>query len=185
MSRPQFPVNASQTASVHTAGPIVNGGLIDFQDNYHRGLNDYTQFLAAQQSMNNPVFSPVNLTPTQIQNHQLHAGLAQAGLPQTTLLGHPSTLLGHPSFINVAGKMYKPVDEPVHEPKRVEAPVPEQPRPITDEDVDRRVQKKLNEWASSQRPNRIRSVDRSAEDRATARVKSVNAAMNRKYYSPA
>ena len=185
MSRPQFPVNVSQTSS-HAQGPIVNGGLIDFQDNYHRGLSDYAHFMAAQQqqtlvpAMSTP-FQSVAYTPSQIQS-SMQAGLGQACLPQ-------STLLGHPSFINIAGKMYKPVEEPGPEPKRTaELVVCEQPRPITDDDVDRRVQKKLNEWVSSQRPSKIRSVakGRSEDERAAARVKSVNASMPRgRYYSPA
>jgi hypothetical protein len=112
----------------------------------------------------------------------MQASLGQPCLPQ-------STLLGHPSFINIAGKMYKPVEEPGPEPKRTaEVIVCEQPRPITDDDVDRRVQKKLNEWVSAQRPNKIRTVAKrgSEEERAAARVKSVNAGMPRgKYYSPA
>ena len=185
MSRPQFPVNVSQTSS-HAPGPIVNGGLIDFQDNYHRGLSDYAHFMAAQQQQAlvpamSPSFQAVPYTPSQIQN-AMQASLGQPCLPQ-------STLLGHPSFINIAGKMYKPVEEPGPEPKRTaEVIVCEQPRPITDDDVDRRVQKKLNEWVSAQRPNKIRTVAKrgSEEERAAARVKSVNAGMPRgTYYSPA
>lgn len=178
MSRPQFPINASQNA--HIPGPIVNGGLIDFQDNYQRGIADYAQFMAAHQQTygatgGNLMFPQPTFTPTQLQQ-----GVVQ-GLPQ-------STLLGHPSFINVAGKMYKPVEESLPEVKRpVEAAISE-PRPITDEDVDRRVKKRLDEWASSQRGKHTRSSCKiyAEEDRAVSRVRSVNSSMLRgKYSSPA
>lgn len=179
MSRPQYSdsavANSATNSRGHASGLIVNNGLIDFQDNFYRGMsNDYAQFLAAQQQQCGlgaqvpyaaPPFQPAPL---------------QAGLPQTTLLGHPS-------FINVAGKMYKPVEDPV-EPRRLAEAViePVQAPAITDEDVDRRVAQKLKEWTSSQRGKAAPSMRKrsSDEERAAARVKSVMGRQG-KFYSPA
>lgn len=178
MSRPQFPVNANATTASsfnHTPGLIVNHGLIDFQDNFYRGMNsDYAQFMAAQQQQQALSGNFAPMCPT-------FQSPIPSGLPQ-------STLLGHPSFINVAGKMYKPVEEPTTaaEPKRLaEAVVEPQPVAITDADVDQRVAQKLNEWMSSQR-QKPSLRKRSEEDRAAARVKSVmNAGRPGRFYSPA
>jgi hypothetical protein len=159
----------------------VNGGLIDFQDNFHRGLAEYAQLVSAQQQYG-------AYPPQQLAGFPAYPTMpAQVALPQTTLLGHPS-------FINVAGKMYKPVEEPlpatVVEVKR--APEPE-PRMLTDEDIDRRVAQRVDEWAAAQRKPvpaaypRVRSSTKPASDveRAAARVKGVNAGMYRpSIYSP-
>ena len=185
MSRPQYSdsavANNATNSRGHASGLIVNNGLIDFQDNFYRGMsNDYAQFLAAQQQQCGlgaqvpyaaPPFQPA-----------LHQAPLQAGLPQTTLLGHPS-------FINVAGKMYKPVEDPV-EPRRLAEAViePVQAPAITDEDVDRRVVQKLKEWTSSQRGKApsIRKRANDEEQRAAARVKSVmNQGRPGRIYSPA
>lgn len=185
MSRPQYSdsvvANCATNPRGHASGLIVNNGLIDFQDNFYRGMsNDYAQFLAAQQQQCGlgaqvpyaaPPFQPA-----------LHQAPLQAGLPQTTLLGHPS-------FINVAGKMYKPVEDPV-EPKRLAEAViePVQAPAITDEDVDRRVAQRLKEWTSSQRGKApsIRKRVNDEEQRAAARVKSVmNQGRPGRIYSPA
>ena len=171
MSRPQYTdsavANGATNARGHTPGLIVNNGLIDFQDNYYRGMsNDYSQFMAAQQQHLSPFQSPLQHT----------------GLPQTTLLGHPS-------FINVAGKMYKPVEDPITtaaEPRRLAEAVVEPTPTITDEDVDRRVAQRLKEWTSSQRGKAAPSIRKrpNEEERAAARVKSVMGRQG-KFYSPA
>ena len=181
MSRPQIHVNSQ---SVPAPGQIVNGGLIDFQDNFHRGMAEYAQLVSAQQA--------AGYQPQMMQGVHSYSPMAvQQTLPQTTLLGHPS-------FINVAGKMYKPVDEPVavaSEPvRRVAEPEPA-PRMLTDEDIDRRVAQRVDEWAAAQRkPVPSTSYGRSVGkgravsdvERAVARVKNVNAGMYQpnRVYSP-
>jgi hypothetical protein len=192
MSRPQFPVNAPASQA---PGPVVNGGLIDFQDNFHRGMAEYAQQFAAQQSLATLAAAYPGLAsqfPSALQaSGQFSAGFpvpvtqAVPGLP-TAL--PPSTTLGHPSFINVAGKMYKPVEEPAQlaEAKKV-AHEPET-RVMTEDDIDRRVEEQVERWASAQRRPQSRSIVKSRhndEERAAARVKSVNAGMYRStYYSP-
>lgn len=179
MSRPQIHVN-SQAAPAQ--GQIVNGGLIDFQDNFHRGMAEYAQLVSAQQA--------AGYQPQVMQGvHPYSVMGVQQALPQTTLLGHPS-------FINVAGKMYKPVDEPVAaEPARRAAEPEPAPRMLTDEDIDQRVAQRVDEWAAAQRkPVPSTSYGRSVGkgravsdvERAAARVKTVNAGMYQpsRLYSP-
>lgn len=188
MSRPQFPV---QTQSPGLAAHVVNGGLIDFQDNFHRGVPDFGAMMAAQQSgqhlqgllqsYQNPMHSGFQ-SPASFQS----VASAMGSVPQQTVLGHPS-------FINVGGKMYKPVEEPT---TAVAAPPPDQkkdpvmaaPVRISDEDLDRRVELRLAEWMSTrkERPTaRGRNKMQTDEDRAAARIKSVNAGMRKGLYSPA
>jgi hypothetical protein len=156
-------------------------------------MAEYAQQLAAQQSLASLAAAYPGL------QSQLSAGFPQtafqaiqpvaqgpAGLP-------PTTLLGHPSFINVAGKMYKPVEEPGHtaevtsSKKHTAAPEPE-PRVMTEEDIDRRVEQQVERWASLQRKSGPRHAAKGRQDnheeRAAARVKSVNAAMYRPFHSP-
>jgi hypothetical protein len=181
MSRPQFSdsavANSATNARGHTPGLIVNNGLIDFQDNFYRGMsNDYSQFMAAQQQQQCGLGAQLPYSAPTFQSPLQHVGL-----PQTTLLGHPS-------FINVAGKMYKPVEDPTTtaEPRRLAEAVVEPAPTITDEDVDRRVAQKLKEWTSSQRGKAAPSMRKrsSDEERAAARVKSVMGRQG-KFYSPA
>lgn len=198
MSRPQFPVNGSPHGTSHVPGPIVNGGLIDFQDNYHRGANDYAQFLAAQQQQGMGGLPSMYTSTNFASPQQQLQSVMQSGMPVPGLPSHSSALVGPPAYLTVAGKVYKPVEDSpasvVSEPKRpaTETVVVEQ-RPISDEDVDRRVAIKLNEWMSAQRPKSARSGGVkgrgvSDEERAASRVKNVNACMprgGRYYMSPA
>ena len=182
MSRPQFPTNQLTVngATSGMPGQVVNGGLIDFQDNFHRGMAEYAQYMNAQHAGYQQA-TPGFPTPSSLMAG--YPGMAQsqqpvvAGLPQ-------STVLGHPSFINVAGKMYRPVEEP----RPTEA--------AAEDDVERRVQQRVDEWAAGQRRPVSSGLMRTGikgrgvtdEERAAARVKSVNAGMYRPrggFYSPA
>lgn len=187
---------------MHHTGQVVNGGLIDFQDNFHRGMADYSPMHANLMNSYQPpcAYQPAMQTMVPpVASYQAVSAAAMGNLPQATFLGHPS-------FINISGKMYKPVEEPVtaqpanpgSEPVRAEpAALPSRPV-ITEEDLDRRVEQRLEEWMSTQRvkPSYGNGGMRAAaggpkgrcaseEERAAARVKSVNAGMRRGYYSPA
>jgi hypothetical protein len=182
MSRPQIHMNSP---AMPAPGQIVNGGLIDFQDNFHRGMAEYAQLISAQQAAGYPPH------PAMQAVHPYSA--MQQSLPQTTLLGHPS-------FINVAGKMYRPVEEPPSTVMMV-APVESQKRPaepeprmLTEDDIDQRVAQRVDEWAAAQRKPVPASFGRAGKpravvsdvERAASRVKSVNAGMYQpsRLYSP-
>jgi len=192
MSRPQFPVNQLSVngAPGSMPGHVVNGGLIDFQDNFHRGMAEYAQYVNAQQAAGYQSIAAGYPTPSSLlAGYQHPNGLAQAA-PQAVAGLPQSTILGHPSFINVAGKMYRPVEEPRAVETAAEPPV--QPRALTEDDIERRVQQRVDEWAASQRKPvsvaRAKGRGVTDEERAAARVKSVNAGMYQQrggFYSPA
>ena len=187
MSRPQFPVNQPVANPV---GHVVNGGLIDFQDNFNRGMPDYGALMQAHASLaagmgGLPYAAQMSPAFQQPQPTFQNVAAAMGGMANQTILGHPS-------FINVGGKLYKPVEE---QPALAAAPTPVKPEPetaapvqVSDADLDRRVEKRLEEWMSNQRPTYGRALKAkgpSEEERAAARIKSVNAGMRKGYYSPA
>lgn len=106
MSRPQF--NQQTQMNAQGSQGVVNGGLIDFQDNGYRGVNE--QIAAAQafpQAMysvgggaGGVSFPPGQAMPATLQgyNHALGAG---AG----------ACFTGPPTFLHVNGITYKPVNE--------------------------------------------------------------------------
>jgi len=143
MSRPQFETHSSYPRTALPTGPVVNGGLIDFQDNFYRGVTQSE--LQAMHAFQNP--APVM------------GGPMLAGMPPH------STLLGPPNYIKVAGTVYRPVEEApvpvVAEPAKPvvqAAPEPPKPRPITAKDVDRHVQKRLEEWEAARSASRTSSM---------------------------
>ena len=75
-------------------------------------------------------------------------------------------------------------------PERKPEPETAAPAHVSDADLDRRVEQRLEEWMSNQRSSSGRTYGRSIkskcsfdEERAAARVKSLNAGM--RYFSPA
>ena len=191
MSRPQFPVNTQ--ASV-TPGQIVNGGLIDFQDNFHRGMAEsYASFMNAQQQQHAlaaPGGNPFPIQPYQPPGMQVLQGPAG---------GQFACISGPPAYFHVNGQTYVPVDaqQPVtvaSTPKPVEAPAAETARVYTEEDVERRARDKVEEWAASKlksyrsdsepRKPAVKARVSADFDRAAERINSVNAGMRGRYNSP-
>jgi hypothetical protein len=180
------------------SGPVVNGGLIDFQDNFHRGMAEsYANFMASQQQQAlaamNPIqpFQQAQFTP---QSFQPQMGLP-AGAPN-----HLPYVTGPPSYLHVNGQTYVPVDaqQPVSvatpkagvQPASVES-MPEPTRVYTDEDIERRAQEKVDAWAASKLKASQAEVRRhlrgrapSEADRAAQRIHSVNAGMRGRFNSP-
>ena len=178
---------------MHTmSGPIVNGGLIDFQDNFHRGMAEYASYQQAQQlvglaSMQQPY-------PPQ----PFHPG---AGLPVGAgpMPGAPSPaqlpcISGPPAFLHMHGQKYVPeeaaaVKQTVGKPVPVEAP---EPRVLSEEEIERRVRDRVDAWAASQRKpvyanetrRHLKGRGVSDEERAAERILSVNAGMRGRFQSP-
>lgn len=180
MSRPQFQTS-SQASPLQ--GQIVNGGLIDFQDNFHRGLSEYVQQcnsngMSAQAPAAGYSMVGGGFMPQQSINFQ------QTGPGQLPCISGP------PSFIHVNGVTYKPVEE-THSAKTGQAPdistrVESEPRILTDEDIDRRVKDRVEVWASTQRKQPVGRAARgqSDEERVAARVTTVNEGMRGRFRSP-
>ncbi len=117
MSRAQYHQNSPAVAA-HPLN-VVNGGLIDFQDNLQRGVQEY-------------------VTPTMIM-HQQQGGFGQSPYQQLASLAsqqgvnqftagqiQPGQMLcGPASFLHVNGVTYKPVDEP----STKLTPAPDKPSP--------------------------------------------------------
>jgi uncharacterized membrane protein (UPF0136 family) len=144
MSRPQFNQQNEQhryaQAQQQVSGVVVNGGLIDFQDNSHRGVpgtaTDYHSNQAAaylahmQQQSPLPLASPATLAamyaggasfvqpgqpmPATLQQG-FHSGATHPGGANTLAQVIPQTtggacFSGPPTFLHVNGITYKPVD---------------------------------------------------------------------------
>ena len=159
-------------------GQIVNGGLIDFQDNFHRGMNEYVQ--APQM----PGY------PANGMGYMPHPSMT---FPQATP-GQLPCISGPPSFIHVNGVTYKPVDDghakPADATIRVDPVSEPTPRVLTDDDIDQRVKARVEMWASTQRKpvssnrgagNRAAMSD---EERIASRVNSLNEGMRGRFRSP-
>ena len=121
MSRPQY--NQQSSSSPSMQGPVVvNGGLIDFQDNMHRGVNEYVtsqQLLAAQgycqHAYAQPGFSQVASLAVGGGAPPMAATSVAASFPGTAYPGISQNVSGAcfsgpPSFLHVNGITYKPVD---------------------------------------------------------------------------
>ena len=185
MSRPQFQTS-SQVSPLQ--GQIVNGGLIDFQDNFHRGLSEYVQQCNNTGGVSSQVPGPggygmmgAGFMPQQSINFQ------QTGAGQLPCISGP------PSFIHVNGVTYKPVEDAHSSAKATTGQAPDpparvesEPRILTDEDIDRRVKDRVEVWASTQRKQPAGRVSRaqSDEERVAARVSSVNEGMRGRFRSP-
>ena len=123
MSRPQYDRYASEPSHQQQyVGNVVNGGLIDFQDNLHRGVSEYLspqqmvaaayphpQMVAAgypQQAMVAAGYPSQQPQAMFLPNVAQPAQLAQPQQPQQA-----SCFSGPPSFIHVNGITYKPVEQ--------------------------------------------------------------------------
>lgn len=117
MSRAQYHQNP--TAVTNNPLNVVNGGLIDFQDNLQRGVQEYvTPTMIMQQQQGG--FG-------QLPYQQLASLASQQGVNQFTAgqIQPGQMLCGPASFLHVNGVTYKPVDEP----STKFAPLPEKPSP--------------------------------------------------------
>jgi hypothetical protein len=197
MSRPQFPVNPQLTPMT---GQIVNGGLIDFQDNLHRGVSDYASFSPSQLSMLQAQ-QAAGFVPMQ----QMFAAQAPlqglANVPAPTQL---SCISGPPAYLHVNGQTYVPVEAqssvaaaPAPKPAVEAAPQEPAPRLLTEDDIEERVRRRVDQWAASQRKpvyyaasNVVDKMDHaparrcSEEMRAAERIRSYNAGMRGRFNSP-
>ena len=103
MSRPQL---QPYVQSASPTGPIVNGGLIDFQDNMHRGVPEYgmsPSMIAAQQQQQGQ-------QPPHSQMMQAAAGVPCGGGFQSNA---PQWVSGPASYYHVNGVMYAPIVDPI------------------------------------------------------------------------
>lgn len=88
------------------SGTVVNGGLIDFQDNLQRGVQEYVTPSMLLQAAANP------------QGMTLASGVggqypgAQSGFIQQGVAMPGGVLCGPASYLHVNGVTYKPVEEP-------------------------------------------------------------------------
>jgi hypothetical protein len=182
------------------SGPVVNGGLIDFQDNFHRGMAEsYANFMASQQQQALAANS-FPIQPYQQAQFAPQPFQPQMGLPAGAS-SHLPYVTGPPSYLHVNGQTYVPVDaqQPVSvatpkagsvQPGSVES-APEPARVYTDEDIERRAQEKVDAWAASKLKASQAEVRRhlkgrvpSEADRAAQRIHSVNAGMRGRFTSP-
>ena len=200
MSRPQFPANPQLSPM---SGHIVNGGLIDFQDNLYRGVSDYASFTPSQLSMMQaqqagnfmPVQQQMPVFPSQVPLQGLGA------VPGSTQL---SCISGPPAYLHVNGQTYVPVEAqtavaPAPAPKPAVEAAAHEPaeRLLTDADIEERVRRRVDQWAASQRKpvyytsgNVVDKMDHaparrcSEEMRAAERIRSYNAGMRGRFTSP-
>ena len=108
MSRPQF--NQNTQANTQGSQGVVNGGLIDFQDNGFRGANN--EQLSAGYPL--PQGYPAQGYPQQQQQgmypgHALPAALQGFGNALGSPAGGGACFSGPPTFLHVNGITYKPV----------------------------------------------------------------------------
>jgi len=190
---------------------VVNGGLIDFQDNFHRGVADYTAYMNAQQqhaALANG-YLPAQPYQPQAMMQPYQAGMQALAAPGGQQL---PCISGPPAYIHVNGQTYVPVDaqQPVASGHGASKPVvalpsqppasettaaaSEAPRVYTEEDVERRAREKVEAWAASKLKQQHAAPEtrkhlkgRSASsdlDRAVERISSVNAGMRGRFHSP-
>jgi hypothetical protein len=180
-----------------TPGQIVNGGLIDFHDNFHRGMAEYANSVAShQQSLAAAGF------PMQMQFAPQPQAQFQSYAPQplSSPLQPPPCISGPPAYIHMHGQTYVPVDaqtsksgaEPVQ--SAVQAPHV----PLDDEEMERKVRERVEAYYANQKKavysaagqsepasrKALKGRGASDEDRAAERVHSVNAGMRGRFNSP-
>jgi hypothetical protein len=168
MSRPQI---QQYQPGPQTQGVVVNGGLIDFQDNMQRGVPDYTiitpSLLAAQQQQQQQTPASALALLQQQQAASSH-GFVQ-GLPshQASPVGvPPNWICGPASYYHVNGVTYAPVASGDKGPpnavvQSASAPAVVQPVPATpvaassddivDEDPRKRVRRQVQAYMANKR----------------------------------
>lgn len=199
MSRPQFPVNTQQTP---VPGHVVNGGLIDFQDNFNRGVPDYSGYMNSSMGSYPGMNSLTSSFPMQqgfMPGMQHYHPPGVSGMPGLATQTQLPCISGPPAYLHVNGQTYVPVDSPQgtiastmpqKQAEPVAAPDPP-PRVLTEEEIERRVRERVDAWAASQRKPVYQQAPRvssrravSDEDRAAERIQSVNSGMRGSYASP-
>ena len=201
MSRPQL---QPYVQSAGPTGPIVNGGLIDFQDNMHRGVPDYTispSMIAAQQQQMQqqqaggmvPLMPGMAMMPAQMQpgNPSLVPACASAS---------PQWVSGPASYYHVNGVMYAPVGDPVAQAAVLSKIVVKTPEAehvesadvvhnaIREEDPGKRVNRQVQAYMKKKSKETFcvaagagggsrKQKTMTAEEVAAARVSTLNAAM--------
>lgn len=156
----------------------MNGGLIDFQDNLHRGATEYvTPSMLLQQPCASTVY-PVQAPVVAQMPLQVATGM------QGQLLCGPTKY----DFLQVHGVTYKPVEDTsvryAAEPAKTETQEAEPvARVLTRKELDERVKAQVQAYVrhlheDEPRPSRSSHEPlASAEDLAAQRVYSVNAGM--------
>lgn len=205
MSRPQLQPYVQNAPS--NTGPIVNGGLIDFQDNMHRGVPDYTitpSIIAAQQQQMQQAQQMMNagmMTPLMQQGNLTSMPFPPPPCPGAS----PQWVSGPASYYHVNGVMYAPIGDPVAQAtvlKMAQAPEATQSESvdtaaahstatIRQEDSGKRVTRQVQAYLKNKSKDPLCMATRSsgggggsrkqkastAEEVAAARVNSLNAAM--------
>lgn len=191
------------------SGPVINGGLIDFQDNFHRGMAEYANYQQAQQQLAGMMGGLPSSFPMQqqafqpMQQFQAHPSLAGGSLPGVPATSQLPCISGPPAFLHVHGQTYVPVEAqpPVvasaSKPASVEATPEPAPRVLSEEEIERRVRDRVDAWAASQRKpvytvssaaadsrRHLKGRAVSDEERAAERINSVNAGMRGRFCSP-
>jgi len=197
MSRPQY-------AAAQYPPNTVNGGLIDFQDNYNRGMaGDYQAYMAAQQGFPAPQMA----SPATLQFHAAGVNYpvpnmaSPAALPgfQPGQAMQTGVVSGPPSYMCINGVKYAPVGDAISgdaKPKTADLPSEEPVKVLSEREleraIDERVHSRVNQFMAQQRsqPRRYDHEDpheRSShrhpvddydmEDLAAKRIQSVNASM--------
>ena len=195
MSRPQFPVNTP----MHTmAGPVVNGGLIDFQDNFNRGMAEYANFQHNQQlAAMMPGAFPMQQQAFQ-QQFPAATGMTVGPVPGVSAPAQlPPCISGPPVFLHMYGQKYVPeeVQAAAAKPAHVEAAPEPVPRALSEEEIERRVRDRVDAWAASPRKpvcsaaggdsrRHLKGRGATDEERAAERIHSVNAGMRGRFNSP-
>jgi len=117
MSRPQY----SSRYTESSPGAVVNGGLIDFQDNLNRGVCEYLSpnQIALQQQQQQQAGYPQQqqaFYPQQPNVAGYPLQQPQAYMAQPATLASPTCFNGPPSFIHAHGVTYRPVEATLPEP---------------------------------------------------------------------
>jgi hypothetical protein len=203
MSRPQFQQNSNQ----QLAQPVVNGGLIDFQDNFNRGMCEYPtpQQLMAAAAYGYPT-SGLAANPALVQHFQQQPmattctgavnGNNPGVNPTASTPAVPGTYIsGPPTFLHVNGVTYKPVEESavpatgkstsISGPNAVveSDSAPPGTKMLTEKDlhkaIDQRVQSRVETYLSTRRQP---SVSCSREPRDYARSSPAPPVSSRSYH---
>jgi hypothetical protein len=177
---------------MHTmAGPVVNGGLIDFQDNFNRGMAEYANFQHNQQ-LAAMMPGPVPLQQAFQQQMQQYPSVV-GPVPGVAAPAQLPCISGPPVFLHMYGQKYVPEETQVAA-KHVEMPPEPVLRVLSEDEIERRVRDRVDTWAASQRKPIFGSAEEtrrnlkghgaSDEERAAERIHSVNAGMRGRYNSP-
>ena len=199
MSRPQYDRYASEPSHQQQyVGNVVNGGLIDFQDNLHRGVSEY---LSPQQMVAAGYPQQAMVAAGYPQQAMVAAGYPQqamvaAGYPQQpqavflpnvaqpAQLAQPqqpqqaSCFSGPPSFIHVNGITYKPVEQEAAvaqpaQPAAARATAAETAtKPLTEDElyhaIDERVSSRVEDYVSRKLRHHSRHHEASDSHRSAA-----------------